>query len=553
MDDNEVTRRIPQLPTELEEAIFSHLIPTGAVTSRQSVGENPQLSEEYDQFNDTLAHICLASRRFHQIATRILYHTAVLKDIRQLVLFFRTLATTPHLRHVVLRLVWAGFIPPAIPSGEHTGLTASRSMMALVGDTWLLDSLRDSWRATKWPRPGDKQAEKIARHLYLVDPVHFCSGHILGAVLALAPRLQSLFTVLNQTNRMIISPKGRVLRRCPEFSGVLQIPEWDLFQYHSALPGSVPYPLRCRFLHSLKSISIEPHSDRNAESYWTLFILEPLLRSCPSLESIEIKGTASWRELRTRGDDWQPPAVTSDKVTQLVLTRATHPEDNMPTIADTFPKLQSMYAEFVESSHAGTYRAWLTKEHFQNALASLSETLVTLHFTSSPEEAWKFISVEPLLHPVLQDMRSLKHLVVEFAWVFGWENLVVAFDSSFLPRSLVSLHVIDFWGGAGKLYYPHFPGGVGPLEYLGNMLDGILKGCQVGHLTEFRALRVTSSCFSSLPSKDTDSAYEISQESVTAFDLYFTEAFAGSGVELSLVGLEERMVHGQWKWSTISY
>jgi len=79
----------------------------------------------------------------------------------------------PHLQNLVLHLVWAGFIPPAILSSKHSGLTASRSIIALVGDTWLLDLLRDCWRATKWPHTGDKQAEKIACHLYLSDTIHF--------------------------------------------------------------------------------------------------------------------------------------------------------------------------------------------------------------------------------------------------------------------------------------------------------------------------------------------------------------------------------------------
>jgi len=83
MDENEIPQaaRIPRLPMEPEKAIFLHLVPRGAVTTPESVGENPQLREEYDQFNDMLANVYLASRRLNQVATHILYQTVVLKDM----------------------------------------------------------------------------------------------------------------------------------------------------------------------------------------------------------------------------------------------------------------------------------------------------------------------------------------------------------------------------------------------------------------------------------------------------------------------------------------
>ncbi|KAK0641343.1 hypothetical protein B0T16DRAFT_461416 [Cercophora newfieldiana] len=545
---------LPSLPWELEELIFQQLLPVGPVTTRQSTGDDPRITESHAEFNATLGSICRTSRRFSQIATRILYQHVVLKDAAQLIYFFRTIATSPHLRLLVRNLVWAGFIPPLDPVavGGHDLITA-RSMMALVGDTWMLKTVKRCWSGMQWPPPGDKAMERICLRLGLSDPVHFCSGHILGAVISLCPRLESLFAVLNQTNKMIISPKGRVLRRCPEFSGLLQIPEWDLFQYHSPLPGSVPYPLQCSFLQSLKTISIEPHSDRNAESYWSVFTLEPILRSCPKIESVEIKGTVSWRELQTRGSEWQPPAVSSDSVKQLILTRAIHPEDSMSTIVDTFPKLEALYAEFVETSHAGTYRAWLTREHFQNALASLGDTLETLHFTSAPGETWQFIGIEPLLYPVLKDMSVLKHLVVEFAWLIDRNNLPLVFDEVYLPSGLVSLHLLDFWGASRSEYYPKFPDGMEPLGFLAVVLNGLLEGNRLGRFPDLKAVKISSPCFETLGRRKSTEVDGVTAKEASNFDFFFKRVFKDLGVELSLGGIDKRTEHGQWSWSSISY
>ncbi|KAK0620120.1 hypothetical protein B0T14DRAFT_566901 [Immersiella caudata] len=543
--------KLPSLPWELEDAIFQQLLPHGPVTTRQSTSDNPKITTCHSDFNVTIANICRSGRRFNQIATRILYQSVLLGDITQLVLFFRTIATTSRLRNLVRSLVWVG----SIPSASHIvtddrGLVTPRSMMALVGDTWMLDTVKRCWAGVRWPLLGDKALDKVVRRLGLSDPVHFCSGHVLGAVISLCPGLESLFTVLNQTDKMIISPKGRVLRRCPEFAGLLQIPEWDLFQYHSPLPGSVPYPLECDFLDSLKRISIEPHSDRNAESYWSVFALEPILRSCPKIESVEIKGTASWRELRTRGSHWQPPAVSADSVKQLILTRAIHPEDNMSTIVETFPRLTSLFAEFVETSHAGTYRAWLTKEHFQDALLTLKDTLETLHFTSAPKETWQFVGIEPLLYPVLKDLSTLKHVTTEFSWVFGRENFGFVREATYLPDTLVSLHLLDFWGVAGPAYQPQFLDGMGPLEFISNVLRGLLEAKANGRFPDLKAVRISSPCFAE---PEVAGLVENAATPAPEFESFLTTSFRQVAVELSLVELEGRMEHGQWRWSSISF
>ncbi|KAK4448396.1 hypothetical protein QBC34DRAFT_495369 [Podospora aff. communis PSN243] len=544
---------LPSLPWELEDAIFQQLLPHGPVTTRQSTSDNPKITRCHADFSVTLASICRSSRRFNQIATRILYKKVILGDIAQLILFFRTIATTSRLRKFVRSLVWVGFIPPSELVAEDHRFTSPRSMMALVGDTWMLDTVKSCWAEIRWPPPGDKSLDRVVRRLGLSDQVHFSSGHILGAVISLCPRLESLFSVLNQTDKMIISPKGRVLRRCPEFSGLLQIPEWDLFQYHSPLPGSVPYPLQCSFLESLKRISIEPHSDRNAESYWSVFALEPILRSCPKIEGVEIKGTASWRELQTRGNAWQPPAVSADSVKQLILTRGIHPEDSLSTIVETFPKLESLFAEFVETSHAGTYRAWLTKQHFQDALVSVSDTLETLHFTSAPGETWQFVGIEPLLDPVLRELSTLKHLTTEFAWLFGRENIDFVCDASYLPDTLVSLHLLDFWGVAGVAYQPKFLNGIGSLEFLGNVLGGLLEAKKSGRFPDLKAVRVSSPSAAALGVAGSTMNPNTSTKAAEEFGSSFAARFREHGVELSLAELDGRMEHGQWSWSSISF
>ncbi|KAK0636462.1 hypothetical protein B0T17DRAFT_613189 [Bombardia bombarda] len=584
--------RIPALPVELEVAILQHFVPTGPVTTRDSVGEHPQLTLPFREFGPGMAQICQTNYRFAKIATPFLYRVVVLKDMTQLLCFFRTLATVPPLRNLVRTVIWAGVMAPPSSTPTQTQTpsqdTSPNSLMALVGDTWLsplICTTFESSTQTHWP-PTDKLGQLVTRKLELTKPAHFCSGHILGAVLALCPNLAALFTVLGQTDRMVMSPKGRVLRRCPEFPGLVQIPEWDLFQYLDApVHGntSVPYPLACQFLLSsshpsnLRSITIEPHSDRNAEMYWAAFALEPLLRSCPLIKNIEIKGGMSWRELRPRG--WgdhrqQQPSVLGRAVRQLVLTRATRPEDNMATVADMFPGLRALYAEFVETGAGTSFRA--PAAGFQAALAGLRGTLEVLHLTSAPGETWRFLGVPSLLCPVLGQMGGLKHLVADAVWLFGRQMAmdgVAAVDGGLLllPPSLVSLHVIDFWGvaamgggregggmaeeatamamaiarAAGAAYYPVFPGQTSPLEFMARWLGDLLVGCET-HLTVLKAVRVTSPLFAGLRQTET-----ISSVDVQMHVKHFKEAFGRVGVEFSVS--DERAEHGQWEWSSIAY
>ncbi|KAK3318848.1 hypothetical protein B0H66DRAFT_533357 [Apodospora peruviana] len=493
------------------------------------------------------------------------------------------------------------------------------SLMDLVGDSWLRPLIAKHWtdntaiipptttstpdspstsfspnqqqpqKLLKWPlsdsdsdmsEPSKREhlvAHQLGLHAATHRPLlHFCSGHILGAVITLSQNLKNLFTALGQTDKMVMSPKGRVLRRCPEFSGLVQIPEWDLFHGGSGL-GRVPYPLTSTLLTSLKSISIEPHSDRNAQMYWTACTLEPLLRSClTSLKRIEIKGAMSWDEFRTRrlsASDSNSQAVTirSPILTQLILTRAQQPEDSLPIIAVMFPNLVSLFAEFVvETDPNNRRRPILSRIHFQNALQCLHKTLSTLHLTSCGPDGGTWldhdaVEIEPLFEPsLLYTMTNLKHLTVDAVLLFGHQKstpgVVYEGPNPILPSSLVSLHVLDIprrstttaaqddatENSHGRMNHDMS-------MWLRLWLEQVLSACEMGCLPSMKAVLVTSPIFSSSRTQIQSVGYGKVIQKVEKMVERCREAFGAVGVEFSVAGDCQREDHGQWVWSRISY
>lgn len=513
--------RFLSLPVELQVAVFEQLVPAGTVTTVAPVAhtwpsaDRPQLMEPYREGSRTLARVCRTSRHFNRIATLLLYRVAVAKDRRQLLCLFRTLATVPLLRPFVRGVVWAGRTRRArrtmlysdVTDGRHPPLksTAATAMAALLaGDTWMSELLREhpDWPGENIHDNGD--GDKIlSRHLgaeYLRGP-----GYIAGALLALTPRVEFLFSVFGES-------------------------EWlcALDLLHNPQPP-LPYP----FLGNLRSVSIDcfrRHSSNRGHLFRTLW---PLLFNCPLLESIEVRGGMPWRS---------HPEITNNRVKQIVLRSASEPDETIHYMAAIFPQLTALYAELFGTRMMFPLPA--VDAHFTTGMAALADTLEVLHITSPPGETWELQDIGGELFLVLGKMKRLKHLVAESSFLFGRQTPERAFDMGFLPESLVSIHIIDFWCVAGHEYYPPLVNNLGPEIFMAQMLTTLLAECDT-RLKALRATRVTSPIFDDMRFVWKTDAEELISE--------FAASFKKRGVELSVSTPSEQAEHGQWNWSRIRY
>jgi hypothetical protein len=94
-------------------------------------------------------------------------------------------------------------------------------------------------------------------------------------------------------------------------------------------------------------------------------------------------------------------------------------------------------------------------------------------------------------------MTALNHLTTEVLWLFGKTNPSALDVESLLPPSLVSLHLVDYWGvSKWKEYYPDFPDDSTPLEFLTKTMRHLHIGCYTV-LSKLKAVRLTSPYFSS--------------------------------------------------------
>ncbi|KAK3389169.1 hypothetical protein B0H63DRAFT_463105 [Podospora didyma] len=211
--------------------------------------------------------------------------------------------------------------------------------------------------------------------------------------------------------------------------------------------------------------------------------------------------------------------------------------------------LKALYAEFVLGDRpwicddSRVFKNPANSQKFLFDFASLTEPLEILHLTSVPGENWA-VDV-PVLHGWVWDrMAELKHLVIELPWLYGRQaELSTDFVIGDLHSSLVSLHLIDFWGvdDDDMPYYPRFVVEKdGSLKFLAEVLRDRIASSRPA----LKAVRITSPSFVDLPSHR---RYEEAME----FVKYFKGKFAETGVEFSVSNTRE--FHGQWHWSGVDW
>jgi hypothetical protein len=151
-------------------------------------------------------------------------------------------------------------------------------------------------------------------------------------------------------------------------------------------------------------------------------------------------------------------------------------------------------------------------------------------------------------------MTALNHLTTETLWLFGQTNPFPLDVESLLPHSLISLHLVDYWGTSEwERFYPDFPDESSPLDFLTKVMQHLHLGCYTV-LSKLKAVRLTSPYFSGFFSGSTEypSIGDDYQRDIQVFIDTFLQSFAEVGVEFSVAPYDSLEENGQWPWPRIS-
>ncbi|KAK1772811.1 hypothetical protein QBC33DRAFT_30463 [Phialemonium atrogriseum] len=212
--------------------ILEQLRPFGSLTTYESNAGKPEIRPDHSESRLAFANLCLVSKWIRPYAIRHLYHTVLLKDQKELLYFFRTIANNHDLRSTIRSVAWAGVLSTDDANLDSTH-RRDKEMDCLAPECWA---------SIDWPSsPIDFD---IARLMGIDGPETLQSWRVLGAVLAMIPRVRSLFVLLAH---MPITPPR--LPPCPEKDAI-----WALIRP----PKSNSY----QFLQELRKITLEPHHKR---------------------------------------------------------------------------------------------------------------------------------------------------------------------------------------------------------------------------------------------------------------------------------------------------
>ena len=511
--------------------ILEQLRPFGSLTTYESNAGKPEIRPDHSESRLAFANLCLVSKWIRPYAIRHLYHTVLLKDQKELLYFFRTIANNHDLRSTIRSFAWAGVL-----STDDANLDSTRRQEKEM------DCLApECWASIDWPSsPIDFD---IARLMGIDGPETLQSWRVLGAVLAMIPSIRSLFVLLAH---MPITPPR--LPPCPEMDAI-----WALIWP----PKSNSY----QFLQELRTITLEPHHNARTACWLTEKSLMALLVNSPLVYRVELKGTLYFRSMQRHTQKFWDFQIVSESVKELLRFRARHPQEDMTALTTIFPKLVSLEAEYVDGSRREFDDL---DETVSGALFNVSGTLENLSLTTSLGQCWDKGDELPQLSN-LKQMAALKHLTTESIWLFGRGDSFTALHlPDILPRSLVSFHLIDYWGSSDTdpphpPHPPQFPNTLSLLGFYNQTFLGLYESC----LTQLPNLKEITLASDSLSSHTTtasggntaatvDGSNGQSQPAdACAFLHKFQNLFASVGVRFSVLTPEISQAELQSSWANV--
>ncbi|KAL1855822.1 hypothetical protein VTK73DRAFT_8456 [Phialemonium thermophilum] len=541
--------RLQALPVELIFQILGHLRPTGPATTSFSSASRPEVSHVYVESRSTLVSVGQTSKLLHQLGTRHLYRTVLLRDHKQLLYFFRTLAIRPDLRQLVRSLVWAGILSEDRVHAQRTRFLEAE-MQAIAVGSWDKD--------INWPLggPNNEDDAHLASLMGIQGAESVEGWRLLGAVLGMTLRLKGLFLLHSYVFSSSVA-------RCPEHDAVCTLLSQSDQSRGAIEPVNAPVKdnptaphsnggggssRRRFFLQELELLVIEPHEAPFAEMFSTTLTMQRLMRNSPVLLRIETKGSTAPKAPREVGEGarWGGTAV-SRSVREVLHLRCALPPADVVEFPTAFPNLSSFEAEYneiVPPLHQRQRRG----HPVVGSLLGVANTLETLTVTSRSRGGWG--NPPPLLGS-LGGMRALKNLTAELGWLFGTRfpsltqrNTGLLAD---LPPSLETLHLIDYWG----LPDPPPASGWPRLRFLDDVCTTLYAGCCSTKLAGLRDITISSPIFRSdgtvKSSSRKNAEVDVVEDPLISLENFYS-LFATVGVRFSCVKLdsEEYILPCRW-------
>jgi hypothetical protein len=346
------------------------------------------------------------------------------------------------------------------------------------------------------PPPVTNEDALLPQYLCADSLPAFRVWRLLGVVLAMIPKLTTLFLVLGRSmpaptyQQYLIDRTlgggGTAEERANVFRATHQSCEFlairVLVMEH--IPISIGYPV----LPELQVLVLDHISDCAPlfDTYGGEKIVDDLRELCPQLRYIQTKGYLHHRRIRA--------TVRSTSMRSLLLRKTRFLMAELPYIQTAHPNLTSL--RIVIFSETGDDSI----VHSFEALGKL-RYLQYLSVTTPHDLSWHVFDLAPsmslTMSPFLRGMEYLQHLRVDFIWLAARSNPSQLFHiASLLPPSIKSLHLLDYWGIAITSglpeRYPGFPDDMPAIDFIHLVLEHLLESFTSMGLTSLREVKLSS-------------------------------------------------------------
>jgi len=299
---------------------------------------------------------------------------------------------------------------------------------------------------------------------------------------------------------------------------------------HELIPTSIGYPL----LPELQVLVLDHIS--NIPPLFEAFngdnIVDDLQRLCPQLRCIQTKGPLHLRR-------FSKPILPSASMERLLVRQTISPASELPLIRKMYLNLVSLRivlfngTEFDTPNQNASFGALTKLLHLQH-----------LSLTTPHHLTWSHLDSHPTMSPFLRRMDSLKHLRVDLVWLAPRGNPTQLLHiASFLPPSIKSLHLLDYWGvdmtSFAMAKYPEFPERMLPVESLHLVLQSLLESYTSMGLINLREVKLSSpEC----------ARHRLLWMTAHQARQSLTRRFWRAGISLTFTGLEEARGEEEGWW-----
>lgn len=475
------TSSVSRMSTELWLYILDHFVLSGAPTTTDIQESKSELRPHVLENRRTLWAACLVSRQISAVARDRLYKAVLINDCHGLLYLFRTLRTVPKLRILVRSFFWTGTLPQS-----DSDDTECVDLMPSLGAVF-----------AALPPPVTDEDALFHRFLNADNLAQLRAWQLLAVILAIMPKLTTLFLVIGH---LLPPPRMQQVYIDEELDGggtaeeradliLFRQETFELIAIRALITEDemIPTTLGRPILPELQLFMLDHTSDTTpfVGACRGEDVVDGLLRLCPQLRYIQTKGSLHFLRLS------EPAPSTSMK--SLLVRRVIFPTSDFPTLVEMQPNLASLRIVLLDGDEHHNPDSW--GRSFEE-LTKLRQ-LRYLSLTTPHDISWSGSHSHPIMPPFLRRMGSLQHLRVDFIWLAAINDPSPLLHlASFLPSSIKSLHLLDYWGvdmtSTRRDKYPEFPDGILPLEFMHQVLENLLQNSASMGLTSLRHVRLSS-------------------------------------------------------------